>query len=65
MRINASGILDFWRSELVVGMAFRVDRWYDGSAFRVGDCENEACGRAGVSLRLSSGSEHDSRWGAG
>ncbi len=51
VRIKASGILDFWRSELVVGIAFRVDLWYDGSAFRVGDCENEAC--AGCNCKFS------------
>lgn len=41
--MSASGSFDLFRSELVVGIALIVMRWYDGSAFRVSLCENDAC----------------------
>ena len=42
MMTSARGSLDLLRRELVVGIALIVMRWYDGSALRVGLCENDA-----------------------
>ena len=39
---SARGSFDFCRSELVVGIALIVERWYDGSELRVSLCEKDA-----------------------
>lgn len=54
-----SGILALFRSELEVGIALRVHRWYDGSAFANGDGEMHALGgrtMSGGGRRNSNGS---------
>lgn len=40
--MSARGSLDLFSSELVVGMALIVERWYEGSQLALGLEENEA-----------------------
>lgn len=40
---KASGIFDFLSRASVVGITFRVERWYDGSALAKGLWEMQAC----------------------